>query len=412
MVPVTVHRAKWVVPVSSPLVEDGAVAVAGDRILAVGRTADLGRQFSGPVIDHGDGALLPALVNAHVHLEFSALKGRLAPTDNLGAWLEAALAGYMELSPEEIDQGIENGSAELRRFGTILVGEVSNTGQSLLSLGASGLDFHYFYECLGFHLLQPGPLEDDFPIFRTSQAFSRTNFSAAAHAPYSVSEALFLRVRNWNARHTRPGTVHLAESREEARFLREGNGFFRELLERRGRWPDNYHPPGCSPAMFLDRLGFLQPDTLAVHGLWLDSDDLAILARRQTWLVLCPRSNRFTGAGFPDLPSLHEAGVRLALGTDSLAGNDDLNLFREMWCLHERFPDFPIPEILAWGTLNGACALNRAANLGSLDPGKKAALLFIPVEARRHFWPELLQAGAAGHISWISPGPKEEPGGH
>ncbi len=412
MVPVTIHRAKWVVPVASPVVEDGAVAVSGERILAVGRAADLRRRFSGPVLDHGEGAILPALVNAHVHLEFSALKGRITRTNNLGDWLAVALAGYAELSPEEIGRGIEHGLAELRRFGTILVGEVSNTGQSLSPLAASGLDYHYFHECLGFDLLGKSPLEEDFPIFRTDRALSRTNFSAAAHAPYSVSEALFRRVRDWNARYGRPGTVHLAESQEEARFLREGNGFFRELLERRGRWHDTYQPPGCSPTVFLERLGFLQPNTLAVHGLWLDTDDLTILARRRTWMVLCPRSNRFTGAGFPDLPALHQAGVRLALGTDSLASNDDLNLFKEMWCLHEQFPHFPIPELLTWGTLDGAQALNRSADLGSLTPGKKAALLFIPVASPSHFWPELLQAGAAGHISWMAPAAKEEPGGH
>ena len=412
MVPLTMHRARWVVPVSSPVIEDGAAAVSGDRIVAVGRAADLRRRFSGPVLDHGEGAILPALVNAHVHLEFSALQGRILRTNSLGTWLKAAMAGYAELSPEEIGQGIEHGLAELRCSGTILAGEVSNTGQSLLPLTAGGLEFHYFYECIGFHLLQPGPLEDDFPIFRTVEALSRSNFSAAAHAPYSVSEALFRRVRDWNARYGRPSTVHLAESQEEGRFLREGNGFFRELLESRGRWPANYTPPGCSPAAFLEGLGFLQPDTLAVHGLWLNPDDLNVLARRRTWTVLCPRSNRFTGAGFPNLPVLHRAGVRLALGTDSLASNDDLNLFKEMLCLHEQFPYFPIPELLALGTLNGARALKRAADLGSLAPGKRAALLFIPVEAENHFWPELLRAGAGGKLTWISPPQKEKSGGH
>jgi len=412
MVPLAVHRAKWVVPVSAPVVEDGAVAVAGGRIVAVGKAADLCRRFPGPVIDHGEGAILPALVNAHVHLEFSALHGRIPPTDNLGAWLEAALAGYAELTPEEISQGIALGLAELRRAGTILAAEVSNTGQSLPALADSGLEFHYFYECLGFHLWQQRPLEEDFPIFGTAPPLSGANFSAAAHAPYSTSAALFRRVQNWNARYRRPSAVHLAESQEEGRFLRDGNGFFRELLIKRGRWPDHYRPPGCSPTAYLDRLGYLGPDTLAAHGIWLDPEDLSSLARRQTWVVLCPRSNRFTGAGFPDLPALHRAGVRLALGTDSLAGNADFNLFKELLCLKERYPHFPIPQLLALATSNGAQALNRTEDLGSLTPGKWAALLFVPVKAPNDFWPALLQAGADGHITWISPPGEEGRGGH
>jgi cytosine/adenosine deaminase-related metal-dependent hydrolase len=393
---------------AGPVLKDGAVAVAGGRIAAVGTAFEVRRQFpQASVVEHGDGALFPALVNAHCHLEFSALRGRIPPQPELASWLEAAMAAMAGLSREEIVQGIENGIAELWKNGVALVADTGNTGLSLPFLAKSPLEYHYFYECLGFDLRQPGPLEIDFDVFGGGLARSLANFSAAAHAPYSVSEALFGRVDEWNRRYGRPNAVHLGESLEEVRFLQNGEGFFRVLLRRLGRWRTDYRAPGLTPAAYLDRLGFLRPDTLAAHGVWLNRRDLEILAQRRTWVVLCPRSNRFTGAGFANLAELRQAGIRLALGTDSLASNHDFNLFNEILLLHERFPEVPWPELLAMGTINGAAALGRDKDLGSLAPGKKAAVLFIALESGADFWESLVRAGAAGNLSWAAVPAKE-----
>ncbi|HAY21080.1 MAG TPA: hypothetical protein DCY27_02720 [Desulfobacterales bacterium] len=404
---IIIHQARWIVPVTGPVIEAGAVAIADGRIRAVGPAADLRRQPWDTWEDHGDGAIMPALVNAHTHLELTALRGRIAAQERWQDWLSAALAEMATLTLEDLQAGAAAGIAELRRFGTGLVAEISNTGLSLPALAKSGLEFCYFFECLGFDLTGAGPLETDFPIFAAPEALTLTNFSAAAHASYSVSSPLCQRIAAWNRGHGRLSAVHLAESREEERFLQTGDGFFRSLLMLRGRWRPDFQPPGVSPAHYLDSLGFFAGPALAAHGVWLDAADRKLLARRGARVVLCPRSNLFTGTGFPNLTALEADGVRLALGTDSLASNHDLNLFRELEVLREQFPAVPPGRLVRLATLNGAAALGREADLGSLEPGKQAALLLVPVDAGAgDFWDALLAAGAMGEVRWLSP-PKE-----
>ncbi len=395
------HVSTWVLPVDQPPIRNGAVVVEADRIFAVGPAAEVLRGFKGLVCEHGDGAIVPGLVNSHVHLEFSALAGKVTPQVRWEDWLVATLAAYGKLSPSEVEAGIRRGLEALRDSGAALVGEVSNTGASWPHLETSPLAYHFFYECLGFHLMEPFDLPEAFPFFAQPEVTGTQWISAAAHAPYSVSAPLFKAVDKWNAARLAPQMVHLAESRAELDFLTGGNGFFEALLQQRGRWVPNFQPPGVSPPAYLNSLEFLGSRTLTVHGAWLSAADCGLLAATGTWLVLCPRANRYTGAGTPPVPDLLQAGVNLALGTDTLAGNWDLNLFGEMLWLHQNFPAYPGDLWLRLGTLNGAQALGRDQDFGSLMPGKKAALGFIPLPGRGEFWSELFSAGAAGKWRWL-----------
>jgi cytosine/adenosine deaminase-related metal-dependent hydrolase len=395
------HVSKWVLPVSGPPIREGAVVVAGDKIAAVGPAAKILPGFRGLICEHGAGAILPGVVNCHVHLEFSALAGKVPPQAAWEEWLEATLAAHGALAPGEVEAGIAGAIAALRQSGAVLVGEVTNTGASWPFLQAGRLSYHLFYECLGFNLLEEFDLPERFPFFQQPEVAAAECVSAAAHAPYSVSAALFRAVADWNAARRGPQMVHLAESRAELEFLLGGNGFCEGLLKRRGRWVADFKPPGLSPPAYLHHLEFLGPRTLAVHGAWLSAADCELLADTGTWLVLCPRANRYTGAGVPPVAELVQTGVNLALGTDSLAGNRDLNLFGEMRWLHQNFPAVPEDLWLRLGTLNGARALGRDRELGSIEPGKQAALGFLPLAGNRDFWTELYAAGAAGKWRWL-----------
>jgi len=399
--PMIAHVSSWVLPVSGPPIRDGAVVVQGDRIAAVGPAAEVLTGFTGLICEHGGGAILPGVVNCHVHLEFSGLAGKVPPQARWEDWLEATLTAYGALSPEEIEAGIAQAMEALWQSGAVLAGEVTNTGASWPHLESGPLSYHLFYECLGFDLLKKFNLPELFPWFGRPEVAGTAWVSAAAHAPYSVSAALFRAIAEWNAARSGLQMVHLAESQAEIDFLAGGNGFFEGLLQRRGRWVPDYQAPRLSPPAYLHRLGFLGPRTLTVHGTQLTASDCDLLAETKTWLVLCPRANRFTGAGAPPVPDLLQAGVNLALGTDSLAGNWDLNLFGEMLWLYQNFPACPGSLWLRQGTLNGARALGRDREFGSLTPGKKAALGVIPLGGSRDFWGELFTAGAAGKWRWL-----------
>ena len=395
------HVSTWVLPVDQPPIRDGAVLVQGDRIAAVGPAAAVLSGFNGLICDHGDGAILPGVVNCHVHLEFSALAGKVPPQARWEDWLEATLAAYGALGPGELEAGMARAMDDLWRSGTVLVGEVTNTGASWPHLESGPLSYHLFYECLGFDLLKKFDLPEAFPWFDRPEVAGADWISAAAHAPYSVSAALFRAIAAWNTARSGLQMVHLAESQAEMDFLAAGNGFFEGLLKRRGRWVPGFQPPGGDAAAYLDGLGFLGPRTLTVHGTQLNAMDCDRLAATGAWLVLCPRANRYTGAGAPPVPALLQAGVDLALGTDSLAGNWDLNLFGEMLWLYQNFPAWPGALWLRQGTLDGARALGRDREFGSLTPGKKAALGFIPLSGSGDFWAELFAKGAAGKWRWL-----------
>ena len=132
--------------------------------------------------------------------------------------------------------------------------------------------------------------------------------------PIPYPPPLFRAVDAWNVARSGLQMVHLAESQAEIDFLARGNGFFEGLLKRRGRWVPDFQPPGAGAAAYLEGLGFLGPRTLTVHGTQLTAADCDLLAGTKTWLVLCPRANRYTGAGAPPVPDLLKAGVNLCPG--------------------------------------------------------------------------------------------------
>jgi cytosine/adenosine deaminase-related metal-dependent hydrolase len=420
---VIVHRAAWVLPIARPPIRDGWVAVDAGRIVDVGT----GAHPPGDVHDLAQTALLPGLVNAHTHLELSYLRGQVPAADSFIAWIRGVMAARRQRpDPQaaEIVDGVRDGIDEAVRCGTAIVGDISNTLVTVGPLRDSALGGVVFYELIRFNAPDAEalvaeacrqidslpPARDSRPdAGRTAASTRRASqapvvASLAAHAPYSVSPQVFRAIRTAvEPRAGLPVSVHLCEGREEIELLATGQGAWRAFLQEVGSWDPAWVPPGCTPVAFLDGSGFLDGRVLAVHGVQMTAADLARLAARGTTVVTCPRSNRYTGAGDPPIEDFYASGVRVAVGTDSLASTPDLNVFAELASMRALAPSVPAGRLLASATIEGAAALGFAGDYGTLERGKTARVLGVRVPAAVGDVEEYLVSGIAPEqLRWIS----------
>lgn len=263
--------------------------------------------------------------------------------------------------------------ASMEAIGTVAVGDVSNSLPHLDLLAASGLRSVVFYELIGWNPRQAREILDGADERLRSvgdHPAPNVEVRLAAHAPHSVSPALFEGLRTRGG----PAALHLAESETESRFLggqeSEWTAF---LAERVGDVP--FEPPRTSPVRYVSDLGVLHPRLVAAHCVRADAADKALLARAGVHVAICPRSNRNLGVGIPAVPEMLSAGVRLCLGTDSLASAPSLDLLEDAADLRREFPSLAASAIVEMATIGGARALGFD-DLGSIAPGKRAALAF------------------------------------
>lgn len=395
------YTAEWVLPMTGEPVHRGSMATENGLVTGVDDRAPAG------AVDLGRVAILPALVNAHTHLELSYLRGRVPPTETFLEWIRTIMATRRQY-PDPADPRILDAAraaiADARASGTGLVGDVSNTLVTARLLCDAGTPARIFYELLRFNASDPASMARDARAKADAAATDRdVRVSLAAHAPYSVSPALFAAIRADLDTHAGAVTsVHLGESPEEIEFIRRGTGPWRALLEELGVWTDEWEAPGTSPVEYLERLGFLDRRVLAVHGVQFDGDDLDRLRSRNMTIVSCPRSNQHVGVGAPPLEAFYAMDVNVAFGTDSLASAPDLNLFSELAEARRLAPRVPARALLESATCRGAAALGFEDDFGTIEPGKRAQVIAVRVPAGVDDVEEYLVGGIEpSAIEWL-----------
>ena len=369
----TLYRARYLITLKGPLLEDGAIITTEGRIVEAGKFHEVKRGFQGPWRDLGEVVIFPAFVNAHTHLELSALKWRLTPSSSFVSWVKNLLRIRNCLKPEEFVKAAREALQNMWREGIGLLGDHGNTGLSASLLRESPFLAVFFREVIDFQ--GKGSLKD---YLKDHLNDPKITFSLAPHAPYTVSPLLLQAIKAWTRKYRLPFSLHVAESPEEVEFLLTGKGPIRELLETRGQWSSSFVPPGKRPVFYLDHLGVLDKDTICVHLSQAGPEELECLARKGARPCICLRSNTFLGVGVPNVPLMLKLGLKPCLGTDSLASNDKLSILAEMATVYRFFPEIAPETILKMATLWGAEALKQK-NSGHIAPGARADLLFFPV---------------------------------
>lgn len=343
-----IHRSSWVVPVSSPPIHDGAVLVDQGRVVAVDAFAAFAGQ-SEAVIDHGLGILMPGLVNGHAHLELSH-----CPTgvnENLGdmvGWIGELLTFREDYIGDDVDLIAQQCLAKMENSGIDLIADIGNDP----SFARDGKDAEvlFFHELLGL-----SQVATEYML----EVLDSQKSSYTSHAPYSTSLTLLTRVKAQSTARGHIMPIHVAESSAEMEFLKTGQGDFQAFLDKRGFWDGSFVPPATSPVHYLHDAGLLDSKTLCVHCVHVDDHDLQLLQESGAGVCLCLGSNEYLGVGLPPVVAMLEAGLFPCLGTDSLASNPEVSIWREMNLIHRTYPTLTSQQIIEMATCNGAHALDR-----------------------------------------------------
>lgn len=398
---IRVLKARWVFPVVSRPLADAYVVIRGQRIEAVRSRPPVDNVDD--VDDLGNVAILPGLVNAHTHLEFSDLRRPLGrPGVDITTWIRHVIDNRRQ-STEPLAARVERGLRESTAAGTTTLGEIAQPDWPVELFAQAPLDTTVFME-----LIAPKPERIEAALCLAAEHLGLVaqriepadephwRGGLAPHAPYSVCPAMLAAAIKLSRDHRLALAFHLAESRQELELTQSGSGPFRRLLEELGAWsPEAFSHP-VQPQAFLRQLAEAHR-ALVIHGAFLNLDEMRFLAdhAQRMAVVYCPRTQAWFDHGAYDLAALLRLGVSVAIGTDSRASSPDLSVLEEMrFIRRSHSEEVESHQIVHLGTLGGARALGCEDRVGSLQAGKYANLAIVALPDRDDADPyELLLGG-------------------
>jgi cytosine/adenosine deaminase-related metal-dependent hydrolase len=384
--------ARYVLPISDAPIENGAIAIEKDKILAVGKSVEINKKFPDAETENlGEAAILPGFVNAHSHLEITAMRGFLDEFDgDFYSWLITLTKTRAEkLTDEDIKTAAAFGALEGARAGVTCFGDIGRFGragfEALLKNGLRGVLFQETE-------FSPANETCDEDFARLNEKYLELKAQETAlvkagispHSPYTVSRALFEKITNYAFDENIKISTHAAESDEEHNLLVSGEGFFVEIYKR---YNLEWCAPNCSPIEYLAKIGVLQAKPLLAHCVKVSESDIRLIAGSDSRVAHCPKSNAKFGHGIAPLEKFLDEKIKVGFGSDSVASNNTCDILEEARFAtllartrgdRQRF--LSAEEIIETATLGGARALGLEAEIGTLAAGKQADLIAVSLE--------------------------------
>ena len=388
-------RARTIVTMDGPLIHDGAVLVSSGRIAAVARFDDITKHSTEEVIDLGERLLLPGLINAHCHLDYTALRGKISRPTSFPDWIRAINAEKENLSDKDYVESINAGYSEAQQFGTTTVANLTAFPE-LIGQVRPLIRTWWFPELIDVR----DPSKCDALVDRALDSLKHAQHRGLApHAPFTASPNLFRRCEDVARDRTTLLTTHLAESKEEMEMSVNGGGPLRDFLSSLGL--ELFECERITPVEHILRaVGALHDRWLLVHLNAVSDRDLELLATlpSKPHIIHCPRSHEYFG--HPPFPfeALRKSGFNICLATDSLASNDDLSLFEEMRKFRQIHPDVCPREVMEMITVRPAKALHSENSLGRIAQGANADLIAIDDHGHDDAFENIL--AHRGKVSW------------
>lgn len=383
----TLFTARYLLPITAPPIEDGALLVADGKIQAVGTRSLLAAEHAGAVkVDFGDAVLLPSMVNAHTHLELTdfsiwADKTGIVPSgETFVDWILHLVRMRREIDIDQLQRSLTRGVEASLAAGVGAVGDILTSYDLAATYRHCPLRGRVFCEVLG---RDPQAVAARLASLKTLLAAPPSpmlTWGISPHAPYTLARVTAVQIAEFAAQNALALAMHLAETDEEVAFLEESAGPIAEMLYTVAGWQVTAGDGGQRPVAWANDSGCLSPGNLVVHGVHVNASEVELLARLGCSVALCPRSNSLFGEARAPLAVYRSAGINLALGTDSRASSSSLSIWGELAFAREWFAGILSPaEWLEIATLGGARALDLENGCGSLEGQKQADFQVVPV---------------------------------
>ncbi len=392
-----IFTARWVVPISNPPLERGAVVIAAEKIIAVDTLERIKQNYDYPVIDLENAIIFPGLVNGHTHIEHNNAAQKLA---NFIEYYQALYIDVQQTSTTQKKEIVKSNIAELRACGTIALADFSATGISGEPLIDSPFFARVFHEVIGFKKAKAAHILKyhrdrirQFPVEKT------VTKHLAPSSLWTVSPDL-LREISVNELHT---ALHFGMTSAEKDFFLNGKGPLKQFLLAVGDYDYSWETPRTTPLHYYLDNHFYTRHNIFVHGIDLNAEDLDTINRFHTKIniCLCPRSADLLSLKQAPTELFQSKGINICLGTESKLIVPDLDLRKEIRHCVDQLKVTP-EEALKFATLNGAYAIGFHKEVGSLEPGKTAEILVLQTDAAETTDPYEAIVTSQGQLKWLT----------